>query len=46
MLVRVRQRAPIVTEPAVAWVPIQAALRYAIPTPVRGLLEQLSDFDQ
>jgi len=46
MLVRVRQRSPTVTEPAVAWVQIQAALRYAIPTPVRALLEQLSDLDQ
>jgi A/G-specific adenine glycosylase len=46
MLVRVRRRAPSVSESSVAWVQIQAALRYAIPAPVRGLLEQLADFDQ
>jgi len=42
VLMRVKQRTCVVEEPATAWVPIDAALSYAIPAPVRSLLQQLS----
>jgi A/G-specific adenine glycosylase len=42
VLMRVKRRALSLSEPRVAWIALDAALGYAIPAPVRRLLEQLS----
>jgi len=42
VLMRVKRRTLALGEPGVAWIAIDAALEYAIPAPVRRLLEQLS----
>jgi A/G-specific adenine glycosylase len=42
VLMRVKRRTLSLNEPDVAWVDIEAALRYAIPAPVRNLLQRLS----
>jgi A/G-specific adenine glycosylase len=46
VLLRVKRRDADLHEPGVAWVDIEAALRYAIPAPVRGLLQQLSSISR
>jgi A/G-specific adenine glycosylase len=42
MLMRVRRRTLLASEAGVAWVDIEAALSYAIPAPVRSLLQLLT----
>jgi len=42
MLIRVKRRTPLASETGVAWVEIEAALSYAVPAPVRSLLELLT----
>jgi A/G-specific adenine glycosylase len=42
VLMQVKRRAPVTTETGVAWIDIETALTYAIPAPVRTLLELLT----
>ena len=42
VLMRVKRRTPCASEAGVAWVDIEAALSYAIPAPVRSLLQLLT----
>jgi len=42
VLMQVKRRAPATNEAGVAWLDIETALTYAIPAPVRTLLELLT----
>jgi A/G-specific adenine glycosylase len=46
VLVRVKRSRAVLHEPRTMWVNAQSALSYAIPTPVRRLLELLARLDQ
>jgi A/G-specific adenine glycosylase len=46
VLLHVKRRKAVLGEPGVAWIDLEAALSYAIPAPVRALLQRLPGLGQ